>query len=65
MASMFYEASTRTSSSFSAAMQRLGGMVISMDKETSSVQKGETLEGCFPIRFSKFSYLFIYSLKNN
>ncbi|KAK6726600.1 hypothetical protein RB195_004744 [Necator americanus] len=44
MASMFYEVSTRTASSFSAAMQRLGGAVVHMDSESSSVQKGETLE---------------------
>ncbi|VDN24600.1 unnamed protein product [Cylicostephanus goldi] len=44
MASMFYEVSTRTASSFSAAMQRLGGAVVHMDSHTSSVQKGETLE---------------------
>ncbi|XP_070163752.1 multifunctional protein r isoform X2 [Polyergus mexicanus] len=44
MASMFYEVSTRTSCSFAAAMQRLGGGVIYMDDFTSSVQKGETLE---------------------
>lgn len=41
---MFYEVSTRTSCSFSAAMQRLGGTVIHMDKVSSSVQKGESLE---------------------
>ena len=45
MASMFYEVSTRTSSSFIAAMQRLGGNVVLMNKESSSVMKGETLEG--------------------
>ncbi|EYC13617.1 hypothetical protein Y032_0043g818 [Ancylostoma ceylanicum] len=44
MASMFYEVSTRTASSFSAAMQRLGGAVVHMDSQSSSVQKGETLE---------------------
>ncbi|XP_015605089.1 CAD protein [Cephus cinctus] len=44
MASIFYEVSTRTSCSFSAAMQRLGGRVIYMDGTTSSVKKGETLE---------------------
>ncbi|XP_035736372.1 CAD protein-like [Vespa mandarinia] len=44
MASIFYEASTRTSCSFSAAMERLGGRVIYMDGSTSSVKKGETLE---------------------
>ena len=42
---MFYEPSTRTSSSFAAAMQRLGGGVIVMNKESSSVLKGESLEG--------------------
>ncbi|XP_041043250.1 CAD protein isoform X1 [Carcharodon carcharias] len=43
MASMFYEVSTRTSSSFAAAMQRLGGSVIHFSEATSSVQKGESL----------------------
>ncbi len=45
MASLFYEVSTRTSSSFAAAMQRLGGTVVVMNKESSSVMKGESLEG--------------------
>jgi carbamoyl-phosphate synthase / aspartate carbamoyltransferase / dihydroorotase len=44
MASIFYEVSTRTSCSFAAAMQRLGGRVIYMNETTSSVKKGETLE---------------------
>ncbi|XP_075730098.1 carbamoyl-phosphate synthetase 2, aspartate transcarbamylase, and dihydroorotase rudimentary isoform X1 [Rhipicephalus microplus] len=44
MASVFYEVSTRTSCSFAAAMQRLGGSVIYMDQATSSTQKGESLE---------------------
>ncbi|MGH0145773.1 UNVERIFIED_CONTAM: hypothetical protein FKN15_006899 [Acipenser sinensis] len=43
MASMFYEVSTRTSSSFSAAMQRLGGSVVHFSELTSSTQKGESL----------------------
>ncbi|XP_062618326.1 CAD protein-like [Saccostrea cucullata] len=42
MASMFFEVSTRTSCSFSAAMQRLGGSVISLDFSMSSLQKGES-----------------------
>ncbi len=42
---LFYEPSTRTSSSFAAAMYRLGGSVISInDVQYSSVAKGETLE---------------------
>lgn len=43
LANVFYESSTRTSLSFAAAMQRLGGQVISMDPVNSSVQKGESL----------------------
>ncbi|KAJ0061378.1 hypothetical protein NL108_017396, partial [Boleophthalmus pectinirostris] len=43
MASMFYEVSTRTSSSFAAAMSRLGGSVVHFSESTSSCQKGESL----------------------
>ncbi|KAG0230206.1 bifunctional pyrimidine biosynthesis protein [Mortierella sp. GBAus27b] len=43
MCSMFYEPSTRTSCSFTAAMSRLGGSVVSADGSSSSVVKGETL----------------------
>ena len=45
MASLFYEVSTRTSSSFAAAMQRLGGSVIFMKEHDSSAKKGESLAG--------------------
>ncbi|ETO06299.1 aspartate transcarbamylase [Reticulomyxa filosa] len=42
---IFYEPSTRTCSSFQAAMQRLGGKLISItDVQSSSVSKGETLD---------------------
>lgn len=44
MASIFYEVSTRTSCSFAAAMQRLGGSVIHTDATSSSAKKGETLD---------------------
>ncbi|CAG7719819.1 unnamed protein product [Allacma fusca] len=44
MASIFYEASTRTSCSFAAAAQRLGAQVIYMDETSSSAKKGESLE---------------------
>ncbi|KAI8608923.1 hypothetical protein BC830DRAFT_1233686, partial [Chytriomyces sp. MP71] len=43
LCSAFYEASTRTSSSFEAAMLRLGGSVVSIDQITSSIAKGESL----------------------
>jgi aspartate carbamoyltransferase catalytic subunit len=44
MANLFYEPSTRTSSSFMAAMQRLGGQVIPINSvQFSSVSKGESL----------------------
>ncbi len=44
LANLFYEPSTRTSSSFMAAMQRLGGTVIPINEvKYSSVSKGESL----------------------
>lgn len=44
LANLFYEPSTRTSSSFIAAMERLGGSVISITGvQYSSVAKGESL----------------------
>src|SRR5579859_3772053 len=44
LANLFYEPSTRTSSSFQAAMQRLGGSVIPINEvHYSSVAKGESL----------------------
>ncbi|KAI9728058.1 MAG: hypothetical protein M1834_007872 [Cirrosporium novae-zelandiae] len=53
LCTMFYEPSTRTSSSFDAAMQRLGGRTVVIHADTSSTQKGETLQdsirtlGCY------------------
>ena len=53
LCTMFYEPSTRTSASFDAAMQRLGGRTIPISTQTSSVKKGETLQdtlrtlGCY------------------
>ena len=41
---MFYEVSTRTSFSFAAAMERLGGRVLHFSEPSSSSRKGETLE---------------------
>ena len=44
LANLFYEPSTRTSSSFMAAMMRLGGQVIPINNvQYSSVSKGESL----------------------
>ncbi len=40
---LFFEASTRTQSSFELAAKRLGADVLNMNVSTSSVQKGETL----------------------
>lgn len=39
----FYEPSTRTSSSFEAAMVRLGGNTIAINPITSSIAKGESV----------------------
>ena len=44
LCTLFYEPSTRTSASFDAAMQRLGGRTIAITTSASSVQKGETLQ---------------------
>jgi aspartate carbamoyltransferase len=44
LANLFYEPSTRTASSFTAAMERLGGSVIPINEvKYSSVAKGESL----------------------
>jgi aspartate carbamoyltransferase len=44
LANLFYEPSTRTSSSFTAAMERLGGSLIPINEvRYSSVSKGESL----------------------
>jgi len=40
---MFYEPSTRTSSSFDAAMKRLGGQTVVTNEAHSSTKKGESL----------------------
>jgi carbamoyl-phosphate synthase/aspartate carbamoyltransferase len=53
LCTLFYEPSTRTSTSFEAAMKRCGGEVVQVTAETSSVQKGESLQdtirtvGCY------------------
>lgn len=43
VANLFFEPSTRTRLSFDLAAQRLGGQVITLDPETSSTAKGESL----------------------
>ncbi len=49
LANLFYEPSTRTSSSFTAAMERLGGSVIPINEVSySSVSKGEIAAGYRP-----------------
>ncbi|KAL8991828.1 MAG: hypothetical protein Q9169_007618, partial [Polycauliona sp. 2 TL-2023] len=53
LCTLFYEPSTRTSASFDAAMQRLGGRTVVVEAGKSSAQKGETLQdtirtlGCY------------------
>ncbi|AAS51489.2 ACR263Cp [Eremothecium gossypii ATCC 10895] len=44
LTTIFYEPSTRTSSSFIAAMERLGGRTVNINTSASSVKKGETLQ---------------------
>jgi aspartate carbamoyltransferase catalytic subunit len=43
MAPLFFENSTRTSTSFQMAMHQMGGSVLDFDPEGSSLKKGETL----------------------
>jgi len=43
LANTFYEPSTRTASSFHAAMVRLGGSVFNITEQASSIAKGESL----------------------
>ncbi|QRV95340.1 carbamoyl-phosphate synthase [Ceratobasidium sp. AG-Ba] len=43
LCTVFYEPSTRTSASFEAAMKRLGGDVVAVTADSSSVMKGESL----------------------
>ncbi|KAI4245557.1 MAG: hypothetical protein LQ352_006538 [Teloschistes flavicans] len=53
LCTLFYEPSTRTSASFDAAMQRLGGRTVAISTEHSSTKKGESLQdtirtlGCY------------------
>lgn len=53
LCTMFYEPSTRTSASFDAAMQRLGGRTVAINTDHSSTKKGESLQdsirtlGCY------------------
>ena len=53
LCTLFYEPSTRTSASFDAAMQRLGGRTVPIATSHSSTQKGESLQdtvrtlGCY------------------
>lgn len=53
LCTMFFEPSTRTSASFDAAMQRLGGRTVVINTDHSSTKKGESLQdtlrtlGCY------------------
>ena len=47
IANLFYEPSTRTRCSFSAAVMNLGGQVIDISPHEASIQKGESLEDTF------------------
>ena len=64
LATLFYEPSTRTRLSFTAAMMELGGNVLGFsDANSSSVSKGETVEdtvrvvGCFAYIISMLHHI--------
>jgi aspartate carbamoyltransferase len=60
MTALFYEPSSRTFGSFTAAMQRLGGAVIPIQGvKFSSVSKGETLEDTIRV-FGNYSDLIVF-----
>ena len=64
LSNLFYEPSTRTSSSFHAAMSKLGGDVISINDVTySSVAKGENLEDTV-ITMGNYSDVIVLRSKN-
>ncbi|HIP28499.1 MAG TPA: aspartate carbamoyltransferase, partial [Sulfurovum sp.] len=44
---LFFEASTRTRSSFEVAAKRLGASMVHLDPSRSSTKKGESLEDTF------------------
>jgi aspartate carbamoyltransferase len=44
MVNVFFEPSTRTSLSFESAMHRMGGKIITFNKDVSSMKKGESFE---------------------
>jgi len=64
LTNLFYEPSTRTSSSFASAMYKLGGNVISInDVNYSSVAKGENLEDTI-VTMGNYSDIIVLRSKN-
>ena len=64
LTNLFYEPSTRTSSSFASAMYKLGGGVISInDVNYSSVAKGENLEDTI-VTMGNYSDIIVLRSKN-
>lgn len=62
LATLFYEPSTRTNFSFTAAMQRLGGSVLGfLDPKMTSVSKGETLKDTIKM---VSSYVDVITMRN-
>ncbi len=64
VANLFFEPSTRTQYSFEAAEHRLGCKVISFNKNTSSIQKGESLYDTVKT-FSQYADLIIIRHSQN
>jgi aspartate carbamoyltransferase catalytic subunit len=60
---MFFEPSTRTQCSFTGAMLRLGGSVLPFDSQSSSIQKGESLEGIYNFIYKIFDFILLISFE--
>jgi len=59
---VFWEASTRTASSFYVAISRLGGIPLTFNKGTSSVKKGETFEDTMKMMVCVCARVYVYEL---
>ena len=65
IATSFLENSTRTKHSFAVAIRRLGGLYLDFNAETSSLNKGESLEETFLTLFHQGVNLCVFRTSHN